>query len=107
MMKQSFTKPGFHRNKLVAILASLAGILLLSMISVTARAQLNITDVDSTYKNMATGEFTPGKGFQLVKSKFGSLNISVYGMARYVNQMSPDTTWTDHFGSRAFLALLS
>ncbi len=55
------------------------------------------------YANQAAGEFTPGKGFQLAKNKFASLNISIYAMARYLNQMPDSTTWKDHLGNqRAF-----
>lgn len=58
-----------------------------------------ITEVDNTtYKNETAGEFTPGKGFLIAKNKFASLNVSLYGMARYLNQTSPDSTWTNHLG---------
>jgi hypothetical protein len=33
------------------------------------------TEVDSTYKNVASGEFTPGKGFDLVRTRYGSLKF--------------------------------
>ncbi|HTE23308.1 hypothetical protein [Flavitalea sp.] len=50
-----------------------------------------------SYPNeIAAGEFTPGSGFQIVKSKYASLNISLYGMARYVNQLPGTETWSDH-----------
>jgi hypothetical protein len=51
------------------------------------------------YPNQAAGEFTPGKGFQVAKNKFASLNISLYAMARYLNQMPGSTTWEDHLGN--------
>ena len=54
---------------------------------------------DSTFENMAAGEFTPGKGFQLVRNKYASLNLSIYGMARYLNQISSDSTYQDHLGN--------
>ena len=53
---------------------------------------------DSSYKNIASGEFTPGKGFDLVRTKYGSLNISFYAQARYLNQMPGFQTWYDHLG---------
>src|SRR6478735_4163004 len=53
---------------------------------------------DSTYENYASGEFTPGKGFDLVKTKYGSLNISIYAIARYLNQLPGEQTWQDHLG---------
>lgn len=54
--------------------------------------------VDSAYANIASGEFTPGRGFDLVRTKYGSLNFSMYAMARYLNQMPGEQTWFDHLG---------
>jgi hypothetical protein len=51
-----------------------------------------------TYENQSAGEFTPGAGFLLTESKLGSLNISFYGLIRYVNQMPPDNSYQDHLG---------
>lgn len=56
------------------------------------------TEVDSTYKNVASGEFTPGKGFDLVRTRYGSVNLSFYLMARYLNQLPGSATWSDHLG---------
>ena len=53
---------------------------------------------DSAYANYASGEFTPGRGFDMVRSKFGTLNISLYAIARYLNQMPGHQTWQDHLG---------
>jgi len=53
---------------------------------------------DSTYKNQISGEFTPGKGFDVVKTPRASLNISAYGLARYINQLPPDQSYVDHLG---------
>ena len=53
---------------------------------------------DSTYANVASGEFTPGRGFDLVRTKFGTLNISLYMLARYLNQLPGEQTWQDHLG---------
>jgi hypothetical protein len=49
------------------------------------------------YPNMATaGEFTPGKGFLIAKTKVASLNISLYSIVRYLNQLPGNQTWYDH-----------
>ena len=48
------------------------------------------------FTNQAAGEFTPGKGFQLVRNEYASLNLSMYGMARWVNQRPGETTWYDN-----------
>ena len=53
---------------------------------------------DTTYENFASGEFTPGRGFDMVRSKYGSLNISLYAVARYLNQLPGYQTWQDHLG---------
>jgi hypothetical protein len=55
-------------------------------------------DSITTYKNMAAGEFTPGRGFDLVRTKYGTLNISIYAMARYLNQLPGHQIWQDHLG---------
>lgn len=44
------------------------------------------------------GELTPGKGFDLMKTRWGSLNISAYGLVRYVNQLPAEQTFVDHLG---------
>src|SRR5215471_1391484 len=51
---------------------------------------------DSAYMNYASGEFTPGRGFDMVKTKYGALNISIYAIARYLNQLPGNQTWYDH-----------
>ncbi|GAO40993.1 hypothetical protein FPE01S_01_00040 [Flavihumibacter petaseus NBRC 106054] len=51
-----------------------------------------------TYPNTTSGEFTPGKGFSLVKTKIATLNLSIYAMVRYLNQMPGKQTWQDHLG---------
>jgi hypothetical protein len=50
------------------------------------------------YPNLYSGEFTPGSGFDVIATKRGSLNISAYGLFRYLNQMPGDQTFTDHLG---------
>jgi hypothetical protein len=44
------------------------------------------------------GSYSPGKGFKVAKTKMGSLDISAYLMFRYLNQLTGDSTWTDHNG---------
>jgi hypothetical protein len=48
--------------------------------------------------NGTAGEFTPSKGFDVLKTEWGSLNISMYGLFRYVNQLPPDQSFVDHLG---------
>ena len=76
------------------ILSSIAFIFLLNLYSSTVYAQFNDPDTSGTvtspvvadpsltvYENTAAGEFTPGKGFLMVKNDFASLNISLYASA--------------------------
>ena len=62
-----------------------------SMEDTTAKA-------DSGYKNTISGEFTPARGFDIVKTRWSSLNISFYGLFRYMNQLPGTQTFTDHLG---------
>jgi len=52
----------------------------------------------SKYDNLYAGQFTPGAGFDLIRTKRGSVNVSVYGLFRYINQGPPNQTFTDHLG---------
>jgi hypothetical protein len=54
--------------------------------------------LSKSYPNNIGGEFNPGKGFDIVKTQRGSLNISGYGLIRYLNQMPATQTYTDHLG---------
>jgi hypothetical protein len=51
-----------------------------------------------SWANQTAGEFTPAKGFDIFKSGKAYLNISFYGVARYVNQMPAEQTYLDHLG---------
>jgi hypothetical protein len=51
---------------------------------------------DRAFENTTAGEFTSGKGFTLFKTSLASLNISVYGLARYINQMPGNQAFEDH-----------
>jgi hypothetical protein len=45
------------------------------------------------------GDFDPGEGFLVARTKAGELSISGYAMVRYVNQLPPEQTFTDHNGT--------
>jgi hypothetical protein len=53
---------------------------------------------DSTYGNTTAGEFTPAKGFDIAKTPRASLNVSFYGLFRYMNQTPGSQVFTDHLG---------
>jgi hypothetical protein len=57
-----------------------------------------VTVGDEIFENTTAGEFTPGKGFTVFKSDMASLNLSVYGLARYINQIDEDKKFIDHLG---------
>ncbi len=77
----------------------------LALVSPSLRAQEEVgrsaadtaTAADSSYPSIA-GEFRPAKGFDVAKTKRASLNISFYGLFRYMNQMPGSQTFTDHLG---------
>ncbi len=50
------------------------------------------------FANTTAGEFTPGRGWQLFRSKRSSLNISVYGLFRWLDQMPGGQVYTDNLG---------
>jgi hypothetical protein len=56
------------------------------------------TAAEGSYPNDIAGEFTPAKGFDIAKTKIASLNISFYGLFRYMNQTPGTQTFTDHLG---------
>jgi hypothetical protein len=45
------------------------------------------------------GDFEPGNGFLVGRGGLGELAISGYVMARYLNQMPGEQTFTDHLGN--------
>lgn len=100
-MKASLT--GMARTSLSAMLVVGASIL----IPVTARAQDEAGPPPDTshsvpadsYANMTSGEFTPARGFDIIHTEHGSLNISVYGLFRYLGQFPANQTFTDHLGN--------
>jgi hypothetical protein len=88
-----------QKSKGIALLLT-GTLLVLSYFPLQAQFQnafSTLTDPSATvYPNQIAGEFTPGKGFQLIQSDYGSLNLSLYAMARWVDQMPGEDTWYDH-----------
>src|SRR5712672_1067810 len=52
----------------------------------------------TTFPSLGAGEFTPSTGYDIIKTQRGSLNISVYGLFRYMNQYPAGDSFTDHLG---------
>jgi hypothetical protein len=63
-----------------------------------AIAEATMRPAEEKYPNQFGGEFTPSKGFDIIKTDRASLNISAYGLFRYLNQSPGDQTYTDHLG---------
>lgn len=90
--------------KRLSFCAALAAFIAIALTPLVVRAQDEaaipdtIATYDESYKNGIAGEFTPGKGFDIIKTNRGSLNISVYGLIRYLNQTPANQTFTDHLG---------
>jgi hypothetical protein len=45
------------------------------------------------------GEFEPGTGFLVGRSKAGELSISAYALVRWIDQLPASQTFTDHLGN--------
>jgi hypothetical protein len=45
------------------------------------------------------GTYTPNRGFKIVSTEHGDLDISIYAYARYLNQRALDSTYKDAFGN--------
>ena len=56
------------------------------------------TDSAAASQQETWGTFDAGKGFQVAKSEMGTLSISGYILIRYLNQLPPEQTFTDHLG---------
>jgi len=116
-IKNSMTKKrsGMPRTRIKLLLPALCLLLILIFEKTNAQLeQLNVNkdttgiilkdtsvkfEVNKAYPNIASGEFTPGRGFDLVRTKYGSLNISIYALVRYLNQLPGKQTWYDHLGN--------
>ena len=85
---------------LIAVLGAMAVLPTLARAQEEAGREPNDTTAisDLTFPNNIAGEFTPAKGFDIAKTKIASLNISFYGLFRYMNQMPGEQTFTDHLG---------
>jgi hypothetical protein len=81
---------------------SLYALTLTVLLAARSRAQdadLRPAKPDSLrFPNTTAGEFTPSTGFSVIQTDRGSLNISVYGLFRYINQMPAGQTFRDHLG---------
>ena len=44
------------------------------------------------------GTYSPGNGFLVANTRYGTLNVSGYGLWRYLNQMPNSSTFVDHLG---------
>ncbi len=53
---------------------------------------------DTVYVTSIAGEFRPAKGFDIIRTPRASLNISFYGLFRYMNQLPGNQTFIDHLG---------
>lgn len=49
------------------------------------------------------GEFDPGKGMLLGRNELGTMHLSFYVLARYMNQQPPSQTYADHLGRKTLV----
>src|SRR3982751_1550312 len=90
---------GAPRRSLLIALVTVAAHVAGSRAAAAQEADPLPTKADSLkFPNTTAGEFTPSAGYQIIKTDAGSLNVSVYGFFRYMNQMPAGQTYTDHLG---------
>jgi hypothetical protein len=91
--------PGLHLVFLALILFCILAVCPPGVIAQDEAAQpMEKEKTDESYANQFGGEFTPAKGFDIFKADRASLNISLYGVFRYLNQLPGEQTFTDHLG---------
>ena len=56
------------------------------------------TASDSVYTSDVAGEFRPAKGFDIFRNSRISLNVSFYGLFRFLDQLPGDQMFVDHLG---------
>ena len=54
--------------------------------------------VPDRYANLYQGQFVPGSGFDIIRTQRGTLNVSFYGLFRWIDQSPGTQTFTDHLG---------
>jgi hypothetical protein len=90
---------GAPRRSLLIALVTAAAHVAGSRVAAAQDADPLPTKRDSVkFPNTTAGEFTPSTGYQLIQTDVGSLNVSVYGLFRYMNQTPAGQTFTDHLG---------
>lgn len=71
-------------------------------INLNGRVLSSGSDPDSATK---FGDYTPGAGFNIVKSKMGDLNFKLFSYVRYLNQKAADDQYINAFGDTTILKL--
>lgn len=79
----------------LAALSARTGIAAAQEVKDTTKAD---TVAVTPFTNTMAGEFSPAKGTTIFTSQRGSLNLSFYGLFRYLNQLPGEQTFTDHLG---------
>ncbi|KAF2336902.1 hypothetical protein [Flavobacterium daemonense] len=72
--------------------------ILLLLCHFTSWSQISNTLQDSTAFKLEEGEHRGGSGFKIAEGKYGSMTLSFYVLARYLNQMGIDDHYTNHKG---------
>jgi hypothetical protein len=64
------------------------------------KANTNAPSGQEYGRNTTWNLYEPGRGFDVSKTDYASLNISGYLVARYLNQLPPDQSFVDHNGQK-------
>lgn len=60
-----------------------------------------VKDSEGNKYPLTWGEFDPGKGVLLGKNELGTMTLSFYVLARYINQQPPSMSYEDHLGRKS------
>ena len=91
-------KPLIPARIVMMTLAALVAITAPCASAQEADPQPTTRDSAARYETTIAGEFTPAAGFDLITTRRGSLNVSMYGLFRYISQGPQGQTFTDHLG---------
>ena len=73
-------------------------LLALLFCTLSSRAQIINTSLDTLATKTPSDEHMGGSGFKIAEGKHGAITLSFYVLARYLNQTGLDDTYTNHKG---------
>jgi hypothetical protein len=101
-MKPSSSLRGRWHWRCVSCIAGIAGIATpttaLAQAEPAPREDPEPASAEDPAPRETWGAFDPGKGFELARTRHGTLRVSNYALVRYMNQLPAEQTFEDHLG---------